>query len=179
MVLLSILLVVSGFAIFITVYYYRTVIVWVNDPRTTDEEAQNPRARNAHKFSWTFLKSRRRARSDAQPQSRPPSLLPTYSSYHRHLEVQHQYQQSQNLEAPDMQRPWLSMRGKNPRAWRQMRANERLHHQWGGALQRDSSMSSTSLNNMSLPFGPVEPGAPRRPPQTGRHQKVPGTPAPL
>ncbi|KAJ2843698.1 hypothetical protein J3B02_005186 [Coemansia erecta] len=126
MVLLSVLLVVFGFAVFITLYYYRTVLTWIKDPATSDEEVADPRKRHAHGVGWRFLRLRGQGSgvqqvSHLQP---PPPILPTYSSYHRHLAVQHQYQQNLYLEDPSSQRPWLATRGRNSRAWRQMRYHE-------------------------------------------------------
>ncbi|KAJ1836891.1 hypothetical protein LPJ57_011603, partial [Coemansia sp. RSA 486] len=123
MVLLSVLLVIFGFAVFITFYYYRTVLAWIKDPATSDEDVVDPQKRHAHGVGWRLLRLRGQgSRGQQLPNlqshslSSPPPILPTYSSYHRHRALQHQYQQSQHLENPRMQRPWLAARDRNSRA---------------------------------------------------------------
>ncbi|KAJ1829482.1 hypothetical protein LPJ56_000342 [Coemansia sp. RSA 2599] len=150
MVLLSVLLVIFGFAVFITFYYYRTVLIWIKDPATSDEEVEDPQKRHAHGVGWRFLRPRgQRSGSQQEPrqQLRQSSILPTYAGYRRNFALQHQrqYQQGQHLEDPSSRRPWLATRGRNSRAWRQMRYREQQQQQQQQRQRghrRESSMSS-------------------------------------
>ncbi|KAI8326536.1 hypothetical protein GQ54DRAFT_1532 [Martensiomyces pterosporus] len=57
MILLSIVLVIVAFAVFITFYYYKTTLTWIRDPATTDGAVLNPRSREVNKVRWSVFRS--------------------------------------------------------------------------------------------------------------------------
>ncbi|KAJ2866439.1 hypothetical protein GGH94_001558 [Coemansia aciculifera] len=127
MILLSVLLVVVAMAVFVTYYYYRTVLAWIKRPETTDADLQRTQSQDVHRVGWRFLRP--------QPStSRSVGLSP----------YQQRATRNQHL-AECHQAPWVSPRGRNSRAWRQMRAHQRQRRQ----VTDPSSLSSTSITASS------------------------------
>ncbi|KAJ2322679.1 hypothetical protein GGI00_005856 [Coemansia sp. RSA 2681] len=121
MILLSVLLVVVAMAVFVTYYYYRTVLAWIKRPETTDADLQGTRGQDAHRVGWGLL----RLQHSPGPAGRSP---------YRH-----------SAAGSSRQAPWVSPRGRNSRAWRLMRARQHQRHQAAGT----SSVSSTSVTASS------------------------------
>ncbi|KAJ2550009.1 hypothetical protein EV175_004225 [Coemansia sp. RSA 1933] len=173
MILLSVLLVVIALAVIITFYYFRTALSWVLDPTTSDQDVLNPSSRNGvsrvgMKFfrtnngqheheneqqKWRSPTSRRRhvvGTGGGSSNNGTTRMMPRNLMYG----VQH--------DPALMRRPWLSVEGRNSRAWRHMRAR-----------QRSSSLSSSSVTS------PVSSDSyrrdPRRPPAAARKWKDRGS----
>ncbi|KAJ2604340.1 hypothetical protein EV177_006438 [Coemansia sp. RSA 1804] len=158
-------MVVIGLAVVITFYYFRTALSWVLDVKTTDQDLVNPNSRNGVRRSGLrFLQTDnvRYQQQQQQQQQQPHArymdaghgpnndgarILPRNLLYG----VQH--------DPVLMQRPWMSVQGRNSRAWRQMRAR-----------QRSSSLSSSATSPTdSDSCGQQQ--SPRRPPRAARkHQ---------
>ncbi|KAJ2002299.1 hypothetical protein H4R26_003678 [Coemansia thaxteri] len=136
MILLSVLLVVVAMAVFVTYYYFRTMLAWIRDPETTDAALLSPRSRDAHRVGWQFLRPRR-----------PPGSQQTMPSVP--AATQGNPRQYNNRQAP-----WASLQGgRNSRAWRQLRAQQRRRH------HTDSSSITISASSL-----PSRDRVPRRPP---------------
>ncbi|KAJ1668476.1 hypothetical protein IW140_000308 [Coemansia sp. RSA 1813] len=156
MILLSVLMVVIALAVVITFYYFRTALSWILDSKTTDQDILNPSSRNGvRRVGIKFF----RTNNEQQWQSPPPPptrysdtgcgpnngdtrMMPRNLLYG----VQH--------DPALMRRPWLSVEGRNSRAWRQMRARE-----------RSSSLSSSTTSPVSSDSYRRDP---RRPPRAAR-----------
>ncbi|KAJ2747223.1 hypothetical protein GGI20_000744, partial [Coemansia sp. BCRC 34301] len=123
MILLSVLLVVVAIAVFVTYYYYRTVLAWIRHPATTDADLQGTRAQDAHKVGWRCL----RPQHSSRPAGQSPYRLSATSDLR--------------------QAPWVSPRGRNSRAWRQTRAHQRQHRR--RQATGTSSVSSSSFTTPS------------------------------
>ncbi|KAJ2891197.1 hypothetical protein IWW38_003728 [Coemansia aciculifera] len=136
MILLSVLLVLVALSVFVTYYYYRTVLTWIRRPETTDADLQGARGRGAHRVGWKFLRPQHSARPAVEPTPR------------RHLATSY-----------SRQAPWVSPHGRNSRARRQMRAHQQRRQSRRAA--RSSSLSSTSITASSYSH---HARAPRRPP---------------
>ncbi|KAJ2724908.1 hypothetical protein GGI07_001657 [Coemansia sp. Benny D115] len=151
MVLLSVLLVVFGFALFVTFYYFRTVLAWIRDPATSDQDVVYQRSRYARGIGWRLLGT---ARSQQPPA--PQSVLPLSPGYAPGVGVRrHGAAVYQQARQSDVQRAWLPARSKGPRVWRQARAPAQQPH-------AQSSMSSVDSD-----------APPRRPPPAGRRHRDP------
>ncbi|KAJ2454583.1 hypothetical protein EV183_001454 [Coemansia sp. RSA 2336] len=129
MILLSVLLVIVALMLFVTFYHFRTRITWIKDPQTSDSAVLHPQAHEEAETGWTRL---RRLCGGGQDSSRAQ-------------------------EQRQMQQPWLSVEGRNSRAWREMQAR-----------QRESSASSPSSSSISPVYFS---NAPRRPPQASYRRR--------
>ncbi|KAJ1728649.1 hypothetical protein LPJ72_005371 [Coemansia sp. Benny D160-2] len=175
MILLSVLMVVIGLAVVITFYYFRTALSWVLDVKTTDQDLVNPNSRNGVRRSGlSFLQTdnvhyqQQHQQQQHQQQKHPQHQQQPHA---RCMDAGHGPNNDgarilpRNLlygvqhDPALMQRPWMSVQGRNSRAWRQMRAR-----------QRSSSLSSSATSPTdSDSCGQQQ--SPRRPPRAARkHQ---------
>ncbi|KAJ2785797.1 hypothetical protein H4R18_000343 [Coemansia javaensis] len=104
MILLSVLLVIVGLAVFVTFYYYRARRDWILDPTTDDVLVRSAAGRDGGMMRWGFLRIAGRQRR-------------------RHHQHQHQHQ-PQHSQQQHQQQPWLQAHGRNSRAWREMQARQ-------------------------------------------------------
>ncbi|KAJ2251638.1 hypothetical protein GGI13_003733 [Coemansia sp. RSA 455] len=125
MILLSVLLVVVAMAVFVTYYYYRTVLAWIRRPETTDADLQRTQSQDAHRVGWRLLRPR--------PSPQSVGLSP------------YRQRTARNPRQSELQAPWVSPHGRNSRAWRQMRTHQRQRRQ----AADPSSLSSTSITASS------------------------------
>ncbi|KAJ2664744.1 hypothetical protein IWW48_000692 [Coemansia sp. RSA 1200] len=155
-------MVVIGLAVVITFYYFRTALSWVLDVKTTDQDLVNPSSRNGvQRSGLKFLQTDNVHHHQQQQQQQPHA---------RYMDVGHGSNNTGTRALPRnllygvrhdpalMQRPWMSVQGRNSRAWRQMRA-----------CQRSSSISSSATSPTDSDSCGQQ--SPRRPPRAARkHQ---------
>ncbi|KAJ1782306.1 hypothetical protein LPJ59_006842 [Coemansia sp. RSA 2399] len=159
MILLSVLLVVIALAVLVTFYYFRTALSWVLDPTTSDREVMNPNNRDGvRRVGTKFLQtnsgqqqqsSTRYAGTGRGPDNGDTRMMPRNLLY------------GVQRDPALMRRPWLSVEGRNSRAWRHMRAR-----------QRNSSLSSSTASPTSSDSYRRDP---RRPPRAARKWRSRGS----
>lgn len=149
MILLSVLLVVVSITVFVTYYYFRTLLAWVRSPNTTDEHLLNPQTRaSGHKITWRDMFKSNNGSS-------------SHRASRRRWQRWQQRPESVALEAVDdgrgfgrgyrsySQRPcqtrtaWMSPGGRNSRAWRQQMREDNNSFQLGCEPSRFPSTSGT------------------------------------